>query len=83
MTTETNQITTIYSTPNCIQCIATEQEMKRKGIPFEIVDLSQDKEAFQLVSDLGYKQAPIVITGENHWSGFRHDKIAGLINTAN
>ncbi len=68
----------IYSTPSCIQCTATKREMDRKGIDYEIVDLTKDEEAYNKVKDMGYLQAPIVIAGEEHWSGFRPDKIAGL-----
>lgn len=68
----------IYSTPSCIQCTATKREMDRKGIDYEVVDLTKDEEAYNKVKDMGYLQAPIVIAGEEHWSGFRPDKIAGL-----
>jgi glutaredoxin-like protein NrdH len=30
------------------------------------------------VKELGYLQAPVVITDEDHWSGFRPDKISEL-----
>ena len=33
---------TIYSTPNCIQCKATAREMDRKGIEYDMVDMSAD-----------------------------------------
>ena len=49
----------VYSTPSCVQCVATKREMERQG--------------------LGYKQAPVVIAGEDHWSGFRPDKIGALV----
>lgn len=32
-------------------------------------------------SDSGeYLQAPVVIAGDQHWSGFRPDRIKGLVN---
>jgi glutaredoxin-like protein NrdH len=31
---------------------------------------------------LGYLQAPVVVAGENHWSGFRPDEISKLTPAA-
>lgn len=70
---------TVYSTPGCIQCTATTNEMNRRNIEHNVVDLTKDEKAYQMVSDLGYKQAPIVMAGDDHWSGFRPDKIGSLI----
>ena len=30
------------------------------------------------VKELGYLQAPVVVTDDEHWSGFRPDKIDAL-----
>ena len=35
-------------------------------------------EAMARVTELGYRQAPVVIAGEDHWSGFRPDMIGAL-----
>ena len=43
-----------------------------------MLDVSQDEQALAHVKELGYLQAPVVITDEDHWSGFRPDKIAEL-----
>ena len=37
-----------------------------------------DAEALAQVKSLGYAQAPVVVAGEDHWSGFRPDKIKAL-----
>ena len=42
------------------------------------MDISQDAEALELVRGLGYLQAPVVIAGDEHWSGFRPDQINAL-----
>ena len=34
--------------------------------------------ALDQVRALGYAQAPVVVAGEDHWSGFRPDKIKAL-----
>ena len=68
----------VYSKPACIQCTATTREMDRKGIAYSVVDLTKDEDAYNTVRGLGYMQAPVVIAGEDHWSGFRPDKIGTL-----
>ena len=42
------------------------------------IDLSQDDAALNRVTELGYRQAPVVVAGADHWSGFRPDMIARL-----
>ncbi|MFD1695447.1 glutaredoxin-like protein NrdH [Roseibium aestuarii] len=69
---------TVYSKPACVQCTATTRALQQRGILFDVVDLTQDDEALQAVQDLGYRQAPVVIAGDEHWSGFRPDKISAL-----
>jgi glutaredoxin-like protein NrdH len=69
---------TVYSKPSCVQCTATYRALDKKGIEYEIFDVSVDEKALEAVKSLGYMQAPVVITDDDHWSGFRPDKIALL-----
>lgn len=69
---------TVYSKPACVQCTATYRALDRLGVAYEIVDVSQDDAALEKVRGLGYQQVPVVIAGEDHWSGFRPDKIGSL-----
>lgn len=69
---------TVYTKPACVQCNATYRALDRKGITYRSVDISQDPEALERVRSLGYMQAPVVVTEQDHWSGFRPDKIATL-----
>ncbi len=69
---------TVYTKPSCVQCTATYRALDSKGIEYEIHDLSEDETALQAVKELGYLQAPVVVTDDEHWSGFRPDKIADL-----
>lgn len=69
---------TVYTMPDCVQCEMTKKVLTRDGVEFLTVDISTNSEAYELITSLGYKQAPVVIAGENHWSGFRIDKIASL-----
>jgi glutaredoxin-like protein NrdH len=69
---------TVYSKPACVQCTATTRALDRQGIIYSVVDVSEDAEAFALVQGLGYRQVPVVVTGEQHWAGFRPDMISAL-----
>ena len=73
---------TVYSKPRCPQCDATYRALDKSGIAYSTVDLTVDAEARDQVRALGYAQAPVVVAGENHWSGFRPDKIKTLAAVA-
>lgn len=69
---------TVYSKPNCVQCNATYRALDKAGLDYNTVDISLDAEALEQVKSLGYAQAPVVMAGADHWSGFRPDKIKAL-----
>jgi glutaredoxin-like protein NrdH len=69
---------TVYTKPACVQCNATYRALDKRGITYQSVDISQDPEALERLRGLGYQQAPVVVTDEDSWSGFRPDKIAEL-----
>ena len=74
---------TVYTKPACVQCNATYRALDKAGIESSVVDISQDPEARDYVMALGYLQAPVVVAGEDHWSGFRPDRIKALaVNAA-
>lgn len=69
---------TVYSLPSCVQCDSTKRLLKSIDVDFEEVDMSEDPIALEMVKTLGYTSAPVVITGDQHWSGFRMDRIKAL-----
>ena len=68
----------VYSKPQCVQCTATYKALERSNIEFQIFDVTEDQDAYETVKNLGYLQAPVVIAGDEHWSGFQPDRIAAL-----
>lgn len=68
----------VYSKPACPQCAATYRYLRKHNLPFEVVDMSTDAEALDLVKGLGYQQAPVVFANGEHWSGFRPDRLRSL-----
>lgn len=69
---------TVYSKPACVQCTATTRALEARGLDYEVIDLTQDDAAMSHVSELGYRQVPVVISGKDHWAGFRPDLIGQL-----
>ncbi len=69
---------TVYSKPACVQCTATTRALDAKGLSYDVIDLTLDDAAMEKVTALGYRQAPVVIAGDEHWAGFRPDMIGRL-----
>jgi glutaredoxin-like protein NrdH len=73
---------TVYTKPACPQCRATLRALERAGLDYETIDISTDEQARDFVMSLGHLQAPDVIAGDRHWSGFRPDHIDDLAHDA-
>lgn len=69
---------TVYSKPACVQCTATTRALEAKGLSFEVIDLTENADAMEMVVSMGYRQAPVVVAGDAHWAGFRPDMIGRL-----
>ncbi|MBW4964035.1 glutaredoxin-like protein NrdH [Sulfitobacter sp. CW3] len=69
---------TVYSKPACVQCTATTRALDLRGLEYRVIDLTQDAEAMQSVTEMGYRQVPVVVAGDAHWAGFRPDMIGQL-----
>ena len=73
---------TVYAKPACVQCNATYRALDKAGIEYNVIDITENAQARNYVMSLGYLQAPVVVAGENHWSGFRPDEISKLTPAA-
>ncbi|GAB3042042.1 glutaredoxin family protein [Sediminivirga luteola] len=71
---------TVYTLPGCIQCRQTIKYLRDAGEPPRVVDLSESPMDMEAVRAMGYSQAPVVVTGDDHWSGFRPDKLMLYVN---
>ncbi|WP_159809339.1 glutaredoxin-like protein NrdH [Cellulomonas citrea] len=69
---------TVYSKPSCVQCSATYRALDKAGHDYTVVDISEDADARDYVMSLGHLQAPVVVAGGEHWSGYRPDRIAAI-----
>lgn len=76
---------TVFTKPQCQQCEATKRRLRDRGITFETVDLSENPATLTQLVQAGYRQAPVVITPDAAWSGYRPDlidQLAGALATA-
>ncbi|NBW16156.1 MAG: glutaredoxin family protein [Caulobacteraceae bacterium] len=69
----------VYSNPNCTACEQTKRFLTVKGIEFESKMISDSPEVFALIEEKGYASAPVVVAGDDSWSGFRLDKLNSLV----
>ncbi|GAA1094931.1 glutaredoxin-like protein NrdH [Tsukamurella spumae] len=73
---------TVYTKPACVQCNATYKALDKAGLEYRVVDITEDSDARDYVMALGYLQAPVVVAGDAHWSGFRPDRVKALVSVA-
>lgn len=71
---------TLYTLPSCVQCTTTKRFLTKQNIEFSEVNLSEDAEAMERVREMGYQSVPVVVAGDEHWSGFRPDKLNQLLS---
>ncbi|MCP3425838.1 glutaredoxin-like protein NrdH [Rothia sp. AR01] len=69
---------TVYTKTSCVQCNATYRALDKRGVAYDVVDVTEDAQALEHIKALGYMQAPVVVTESDHWSGFRPDKIGEI-----
>jgi glutaredoxin-like protein NrdH len=70
---------TVYSNPNCTACEQTKRFLTVKGIQFESKMIQDSPEVYTLIEEKGYTSAPVVVVGDDSWSGFRLDKLNSII----
>lgn len=69
---------TVYSKPNCQPCRATYRTLDKFGVPYEVIDVSEDHDAREWLIAEGHKQTPVVVSPIGTWSGYVPDKIRAL-----
>ena len=70
----------VYSNPNCTACEQTKRFLNVKGIEFESKMIANSPEVYDLIEEKGYTAAPVVVAGEDSWSGFRLEKLNTLVH---
>lgn len=72
----------VYTKPGCMQCRATTNLLDRRGIKYELVDISNKPGVIERFVREGHKSVPVVTACKDHesivWNGFRPDLINQL-----
>ena len=70
---------TVYSKTACGKCVFTKKWLESKGIPYEEKRTDLDEDARNEVIEMGYQELPVVVAGDENWSGYQPDKLAELV----
>jgi len=67
----------IYSTSSCHYCKQAKEFLTEKGIEFDTIDVSTDKEAFSEMRKIsgGARSVPVIAVGDQVLVGFEQDKV--------
>ena len=71
---------TVFTTgPGCHLCYTTKIHLKRRGIQFDEVRLDENPDLAEVVRELGFTTALVVLIDEDDvWAGYRADAIDAL-----
>jgi glutaredoxin 3 len=61
----------VYTTSTCPYCNAAKDLLRRKGVAFREIDVSDDAEFDALIKRTGWKTVPQVFIGEKMIGGYR------------
>ena len=68
-------MTTVYTKPSCVQCDMTKRYLDKAGVEYDTVDITEDPAALDMILDMGFQAAPVVISEAGNWAGFQPDKL--------
>ena len=63
---------TVYTKEHCPQCAATKRRLNRAGVKYVEENALQNLDALK---SMGFRAAPVVMTDDRSWSGYRPDLI--------
>lgn len=72
-------IVTVYARPGCPPCDATIRTLEKLGLAYVKLDIDADTKALEACKTFGYGSTPVVVAGDQNWSGFRPDRIKALV----
>lgn len=64
----------LITKPSCQPCVATKRWLDSRGIAFTESSITEEA-VLARAKGLGHLAAPVVIVGDQHWSGFRPDML--------
>jgi glutaredoxin 3 len=72
----------VYSTPNCNLCEQTRKFLTEKGVDFEYIDVTRDRDGLQEMRELskGARSAPVISVGDKVVVGFNEKELEKAIS---
>jgi glutaredoxin len=72
----------IYSTPNCNLCEQARKLLAEKGVEFDSLDITSDREALREMQELshGARTAPIISVCDKVLVGFNRKELEEAVN---
>lgn len=68
----------LISSPGCQPCRISKKILHDNGVEFTERNVAEDPEALELAKSLGHATTPIIIAGDDHWSGLDPDRLKRL-----
>lgn len=68
----------IYTKNDCVNCESTKTLMDELEISYTVINMDQVPEAKVDVKRMGFRQAPVVITNKDRWSGYKESNIRSI-----
>lgn len=56
---------TVFTTNQCPRCVVAKAHLRKRGVPFDEVNLSERPELAERVRELGFMSAPLILVGED------------------
>lgn len=76
---ERQDMITVYSKNNCMQCKMTKKFLEQHGANFQEINIDEHPEKVDYVKSLGFTSAPVIETDNLVFSGFQPAKLKELI----
>jgi len=71
----------VYSTPTCPYCVYAKDYFKANKVPFEDIDVTQDRaKAKEMIIKSGQMGVPVIDIDGNILVGFQPEAFASLLN---
>lgn len=75
-----NHSVKVYSTPSCPYCLMTKNYLKKEGVPYEDIDVSQDeKAAREMIVKSGQMGVPVIDIDGKIVVGFQPNVFEALL----
>lgn len=69
---------TVFTKNSCPACTQTKKFLDTMGVEYVVRNIEEDDSNFQEVIHLGYQQVPVVVDGDQSWSGHQPSKLMQL-----